>query len=104
MKRTSQDRRWSKQVRARDGYTCRRCGTTHAENSFGLHAAHIFSRGILRLRLDIRNGVALCYGCHRWFDSRSKEDREAFVRSLIGDVYDVLLEIKNNPAKRRPVA
>lgn len=85
MKRSADDRRWSKAVRERDGYKCQRCFTQHTTNSVGLHAAHIFSRGIKRTRHDLDNGISLCYGDHRWFDSRSKEDKEAFARSFLGD-------------------
>lgn len=103
MKRTAADRRWSLSVRKRDNFTCQRCGKQHAENSLGLHAAHVFSRGIKRTRCDIDNGISLCYGDHRWFDSRSKEVREAFARAFMGDErYEALRERANTPAKRRP--
>lgn len=104
MKRTAADARWSKAVRERDNYTCQRCGKQHLTNSVGLHAAHVFSRGIKRTRHDIDNGISLCYGDHRWFDSRSKEDRETFARSILGDEkYEALRERATVPTKRRPV-
>lgn len=103
MKRTAADRRWSQEVRERDDYTCQRCGRMHERNSVGLHAAHIFSRGIMRTRHDIDNGISLCYGDHRWFDSRSKEDREAFARNILGDErYEALKIRARNPRKRQP--
>lgn len=99
MKRNAQDARWSKQIRTRDNFTCQRCGTKHAENSFGLHAAHIFSRGIKRLRHDFRNGIALCYGCHRFIDSHAAE-KEALARKILGDEeYERLRLEANTPTK-----
>lgn len=104
MKRTLADSRWSKAVRERDGYRCRRCGKQHATNSTGLHAAHIFSRGILRTRHDVINGLAMCWGCHVVFDHMEKSERENFARLMIGDEeYDALKERARNPRKRQPV-
>ena len=101
MKRTAADARWSKAVRERDGYRCRRCGKPHAKNSQGLHAAHIFSRGIIRTRHDPDNGLSMCYGCHRVFDQMQKSDRERYVRSLIGDEkYELLAGRARSPRKR----
>lgn len=84
MKRTAADARWSKAVRERDNYTCQRCGTVHAPNSQGLHAAHIFGRGRKVTRCVLENGVALCYGCHRFVDGNPYE-REALGRRILGD-------------------
>jgi hypothetical protein len=100
MKRTAADARWSKAVRERANYTCQRCGTPHTPNSQGLHAAHIFSRGIKRTRCDESNGLALCYGCHRFVDGRPLE-REALARLILGDgEFEALRERAHAPAKR----
>ena len=106
MKRNADDRRWSLAVRTRDNFTCQwpTCGRKHAQNSTGLHAAHIFSRSIKRTRCDVENGIALCYPHHTRFDHLSKEDREAFVRNRIGNVrYEALRERANSPLKRQAV-
>ena len=52
---------WSKAVRERDGNKCLMCGKTEF-----LHAHHwLFRKGhSLALAFDVRNGAALCYGCH----------------------------------------
>lgn len=103
MKRTAADIRWSKAVRERDDYICQRCGKQYDRSSFGIHAAHIFSRGIMRTRHDIDNGITLDYGCHRVFDAMSKEDRESFARSILGDEkYEALRVRARNPRKRQP--
>lgn len=120
MKRTAADARWSKAVRTRDGFRCVRCGKKHAENSFGLHAAHVFSRGYKGLRPgfekhtgdgccarhDLENGHAACYGCHRYLDQHGDE-KKRFFRELLGDeAYDALWERCRTPTKRvsRPTA
>ncbi len=104
MKRDAADKRWSRAVRNRDDCTCRRCGKPYPPNAFGLHAAHIFSRGIKRTRCDVDNGISLCWGCHAWFDNLDKADKEAWARAQIGDdVYDALKERARNPRKRQPV-
>lgn len=106
MKRDANDKRWSLAVRTRDGFTCQwpTCGRKHAQNSTGLHAAHIFSRSIKRTRCDVENGIALCYPHHTRFDHLSKEEREAFIRRFMGDIrYEALRERANSPLKRQAV-
>ncbi len=41
---------------------CERCGTGR-----NLQCAHIRSRRFSRWRVDPRNAVCLCAGCHHWF-------------------------------------
>lgn len=55
-------KRWSYDVKLRDGFICRHCGD---DNGGNLHSHHIrhFSTDA-DLRLDIRNGVTLCHACH----------------------------------------
>lgn len=58
------DKYWSLYVRKRDN-RCVLCG--NYEGEIGKLQAHhwIVSRGdSLRYKFDVRNGVALCYGCH----------------------------------------
>ncbi len=54
--------RWAKQVKERDGYTCRVC------NKYGvyLHSHHLNSYDMfIEQRYDINNGVTLCHTCHK---------------------------------------
>jgi predicted restriction endonuclease len=57
------DKLWSKMVRERDG-KCVLCGAKDKQ----LYAHHfIVNRArSIKYRYDIRNGVALCYACHRF--------------------------------------
>ena len=84
MKRTAADARFSVQIRQRDRFTCRRCGQAHAQNSMGLHCAHMFTRRIMATRFDPENAVALCYGCHSYIDSHP-EEKLAYFRGILGD-------------------
>lgn len=100
IKRTAEDRRFSKLVRERDNYTCRRCGHGHLPNSQGLACAHIFTRGIKRTRHDPENAIALCTSCHFRLDSRP-EEKEALARQILGDDrYDALRLRAHTPLKR----
>lgn len=54
------DNLWSKCVRLRDG-KCALCGTQEHLNAH--HWIHSRAQGNLH-RWDVRNGLAVCYGCH----------------------------------------
>ena len=60
------DAEFSRRIKERDGWCCRRCGTRYAEGSRGLHCAHIVGRRNRELRWDERNAVSLCMACHLW--------------------------------------
>lgn len=83
IRRDAADARFSREIRERDNFTCQRCGKQHAENSMGLHAAHMFTRRIKATRLDEDNAVTLCYGCHAYVDSHP-EEKLAFFRERLG--------------------
>lgn len=52
--------KWSKDVKKRDGYECKICGSTHR-----LHAHHIIPRKKAEsLKYDLNNGITLCNSCH----------------------------------------
>lgn len=60
------DAEFSRRIKERDGWRCRRCGTQYVEGSRGLHCAHIVGRRNRELRWDERNSVSLCASCHFW--------------------------------------
>lgn len=82
IRRTAADARFSTQIRERDGWRCKRCGSQPRPG--GLHSAHYFTRRTGATRLDPDNALALCYGCHQYLDSHPDE-KEVFWRSVIGD-------------------
>ena len=62
---------WSKAVRARDGYTCQRCGRE------AVHARHIAPRGRRHdLKYELSNGIAVCLACHDWIHAHPKQATE----------------------------
>jgi hypothetical protein len=98
IRRTQADDVFSKQIRARDGGKCRRCGSTPAKG--GLDCAHMFGRRCAKCtarrprgqrppehsctRLDPDNAMALCTGCHFEMDTHPWM-KEALFRSELGD-------------------
>lgn len=54
------DAAWSLAVRSRG--SCERCGRSEGV----LHAHHMVGRQRHIIRWSMRNGVCLCYRCHRW--------------------------------------
>ena len=98
MKRTAEDARFSLMIRERDNWTCQRCGAVHLPKSQGLHSAHCFGRGKLRVRLDPDNAAALCYGCHRYLDTHPVE-KHAWFRTRLGDERYEALELRSNATK-----
>ena len=64
------DRAFSKYIRTRDNWTCRRCGTQYTPPTSALHCSHFMGRGKENTRFDPENADALCYGCHRYFTAQ----------------------------------
>lgn len=84
VKTTAADRRWAKEVKARDRYICQRCGKAYPEGHRGIQAAHIFTRSRKATRLDPDNGLALCTGCH-WWGHRNPHEFTEFVKDYMGE-------------------
>lgn len=73
------DTLFSKFIRQRDG-ACRRCGSSDAS----LQCHHLLTRTYRKIRFDPRNGVAVCYGCHKYLTHRPLEN-EDFAVSILGE-------------------
>ena len=57
-------KKWSKQVKERDNFTCDICGQKHG----GLVSHHLNAwRDYKEQRYDLENGVCLCESCHKEF-------------------------------------
>lgn len=76
----SSDTAFSKYIRTRDDWTCRRCKAYHEPPTMALHCSHYFGRTRESVRFDPDNCIALCYGCHHFWE---KEDREAYREYMI---------------------
>ena len=95
------DAEFSRLIRERDGWRCRRCRTVYAPGSRGLHCAHIVGRRNRELRWDERNAISLCMGCHLWSHANPL-DFAAFVKDEIGvKTYNWLRKIASAPKKIR---
>jgi len=93
------DRLFSKMIRRRDGFRCQRCGAQHAENSMGLHAAHIFGRGRYSTRFHPDNVWSLCYGCHAFIDSHPHDKIAWGMKKLGTKKYNALRRLSDQPAR-----
>jgi hypothetical protein len=51
-------------VRARDNWTCQKCGTKYRIGQRGLTTSHFWNRLKLSVRWNLKNLDALCLGCH----------------------------------------
>jgi len=65
---------WSKQVKERDNYTCKRCFRYY--ESVEPHHKKPKSR-YPELKLEVDNGISLCNDCHRWVHMNPKKAHEA---------------------------
>lgn len=86
----SADIRFSKSIRDRDGWMCRRCGRGFLPGSVELHNAHHFTRRTQATRFDPLNCLSLCASCHLFLDTHPAL-KEQFWRRVIGDeAFDAL--------------
>ena len=93
------DRWFSKCVRQRDGWTCRKCHVSYPVGSRGLECAHIYGRRHKSIRHDPDNAVALCTHCHMTFTGEPIEFAR-WIESELGHGHvDLLIEKKNQITK-----
>jgi hypothetical protein len=94
------DEIWSLIVRIRDQFRCRMCGKV----SKYVEAAHIIGRSNWATRWDTRNGISLCYYCHRFKihgGGMTEEERIEFYKSVLSEeTYNELLRLSKQPVKR----
>jgi len=76
-------------VRRRDDYTCRKCGRI-AVNKGDVAHHHIFTKRRFTTRWLKRNGVTLCFHCHRWAHAAAEEFREWVLSWMPKEEYDAL--------------
>lgn len=75
---------WTRTIKARDNYTCQRCG--HSDRT--LHAHHIAPRARRPdLRYALTNGITLCHSCHSWVHMNPIEAKA--VGLLSGEAYEL---------------
>ena len=99
---TKADAEFSRLIRERDGWRCRRCHKQYEPGDRGLHAAHIFSRRIKELRWDERNCISLCYRDHLFWAHSNPIEFAEWVKAELGiRTYNALLIIAATPKKAR---
>jgi hypothetical protein len=106
IKRTEADKWFSNYIRARDNFTCQRCGKKFpkyvegGDNTalMGLDTAHCFTRGHSMVRFDPNNAISLCYGCHSYADQNPEDVLYPLFKSKIGEeAFEELMRKKNIP-------
>lgn len=81
--RNKADTAFSRYIRTRDGYQCRRCNIQFAPNNAqNLHCSHHYGRGDLSVRYHPDNAIALCRDCHNWF-TFNKPDGIKWLNNLL---------------------
>lgn len=65
------DRLWSAIVLAEGGGKCLYCGKRPRKGA--CHPAHIVGRRFKHLRHDKRNGISVCFECHRLIDNEGQQ-------------------------------
>jgi len=99
------DALWSEYIRKRamiEAHGCQRC-KSYKQHWRELQAHHCFSRNHRTTRFDVRAGVGLCGGCHRYVQSHDDANMILF-RELIGsDDLQRLYVLTNLTSRQAPV-
>ena len=92
------DKIWSLLVRIRDMFTCQLCG----KSSKHVEAAHVFGRSNKNTRWNTRNGIAVCYYCHRFKlhgGRMSEGEKVEFFKKHLGKFYEILDNLRKQPVR-----
>ena len=78
---SSQLRKWSYQVRSRDGWRCQMCQREHKPTpERRCEAHHIHPKGLWpEMALQLTNGICLCWRCHRRIVHATRENWALYV-------------------------
>jgi hypothetical protein len=101
VKMTPEDHRWADEVKARDEFTCRRCGRMYQQGDRAIQAHHLFTRTRRSTRYDLENGVTLCTGCHRWVHANPADARD-WAQREVGKVLFLDVEHRSRVLSKRP--
>lgn len=96
--RQIKDKKWSLEIKERDGFKCLYCGKEDYLNSH-----HIFSRSNYAVRWDMDNGITLCSGCHtmssKFSAHKTPLEFVEFIRELWGEEWYERLRKKARTVK-----
>jgi hypothetical protein len=89
---------WSKEIRERDNFKCKRCGIYDEH----IHTHHIASRARRPdLKLDLNNGMCLCISCHAWVHSHPIEaEKQGYLKASGYIERDNMGDPKNKKIKK----
>ena len=99
MKLDLADKYFSKFIRTRDKWTCQRCKTKYKEGS--LACSHFYGRRNESTRFEPDNCIALCYGCHKYFDETNREAYREFKLKQLGEKRFKSLQVQVNTFKKK---
>ena len=101
MKLDAADQAFSLYIRTRDKWTCQRCFTQYEPPTKALHCSHFYGRVSESTRFEPDNCVALCYGCHKYFDEHNRKAYDDFkLKQLVEERYKSLM-VQNNTYKKK---
>ena len=89
------DKVFSKFIKRRDDWTCRRCGLRNKPDSNYYDPAHIKGRRIDSLRWDDENVFGLCRSCHQFMDGHPLKKRDWYISQFGGENWDRLVQKSN---------
>ncbi len=103
MKTDKADSTFAEAIKTRDKWTCQRCKTdyTHSESKQGLDCSHYFGRQAQGTRFEPDNCIALCRGCHNYWDEIDKEGYREFKTKQLGQERFESLRLQANTYKKK---
>lgn len=78
------DDAFSLHIRTRDNFTCLRCGLHIDPPTNLIHCSHFYTRNARSVRFDDDNGDAMCYGCHRFLETRKNGEYTDIKKKQLG--------------------
>lgn len=97
-KRDKFDDVFSRLIRARDQWTCQRCGAHESQKK--IDCSHFYSRRHQATRFDPMNACAHCFTCHQYL-GENPPIFDAWIRQYLGDgAYEMLKEKHYRIVKR----
>lgn len=78
------DALFSRYIRERDEWTCQRCYKQYEPPTSALHCSHFWARRRQNTRFDPDNCIALCFGCHRLWESEKHGVYREFMLQRLG--------------------
>ena len=89
-------------VRARDNWTCQKCGKYLYENKGSAHNSHYIPRRYINVRWDLENCDCLCFSCHVGSTQFTHSEYVDFKKNQLGDKkHDELIERGKIIVKRK---